>query len=147
MKRPLPNFFHCTAFKKHHSFLLDEHQKKAQYSKMFLRLPSTLDRKENFLQWKDHVHLHPIDVNYAYMKTSKNDGSMNPALLDDKELRKEVTEGYCKMMKKIAEISNKNLVRNADVYISTGGKIDPDNEFSWIDESYKQGKEKLQLSY
>ena len=81
------------------------------------------------------------------MKTSKNDGSMNPALLDDKELRKEVTGGYYKMMKKMTEISSKNLVQNSDAYISNGGKIDLDKEFSWIAESYKQGKEKIQLGY
>ena len=72
---------------------------------------------------------------------------MNPALLDHKELRKEVTGGYCKMMKKIAEVSNQNLVRNSDAYISNGGKIDPDNEFSWIDDSYKLGKDKFRLTY
>ena len=103
---------------------------------MFLYLPSTLHRKKDFLQWKDHIHLHPVDVNYDDMKTSKNDGSMTPALSDDKELTKEVTGGYYKMMKKIAEISNQNLAWNADAYISNGRKIDPDNEFSWIDESY-----------
>ena len=51
MKHPLPNIFHCTAFKKH-LFLLDEHQKKAQYSKMFLYLPSTLHRKKIFCSGK-----------------------------------------------------------------------------------------------
>ena len=55
---------------------------------------------------------------------------MNPSLLNNKDLRGEVTGAYYKLMKKIAEISNKNLVRNSDAYISTGGKIDPDNEFS-----------------
>ena len=35
-KQPLPNIFHCTAFKQHHGFLLDENQKKANFSKMFL---------------------------------------------------------------------------------------------------------------
>ena len=62
MKHLLPNIFHCTAFKKHHGFSLDENQKKADFSKMFLYLPSSLDKKEDFLQWKEHVHLHPIDV-------------------------------------------------------------------------------------
>ena len=47
MKRPLSNIFHCTAFEKHHGFLLDENQKKADFSKMFLYLPSTLDKKED----------------------------------------------------------------------------------------------------
>ena len=147
MKQPLPNIFHCTTFKKHHGFILDENQKKAKFSKMFLYLPSTLDRKEEFLKWKDHVHLHPIDVSYDELKAIHNDGDMNPALLDHKELRKEVMSGYHKVMKKIAEVSNQNLVRNSDAYISNGGKIDPDNRFSWTDDSYKQGKDKFQLSY
>ena len=99
------------------------------------------------MQWKEQVHLHPIDVSYDDLKAINNDGDMNPALLDNKELRKGVIGGYYKMMKKVAEISNQNLVRNSDAYISNGGKIDPDNEFSWIDDSYKQGKEKFQLSY
>ena len=50
-------------------------------------------------------------------------------------------------MKKVAELSNQNLVCNSDAYISNGGKINPDNEFSWIDDSYKQVKEKFQLRY
>ena len=143
----LPNIFYCIAFKKHHGFLLDENQKKADFSKMFLYLLSTLDRKEDFLQWKEHVHLHPSDVSYDDLKTLNNDRDMNPALLDHKELRKDVIGGYYKMMEKVAEVSNQHLVRNFDDCISHGGKIDPDNEFSWIDDSYKQGKDRFQLGY
>ena len=72
---------------------------------------------------------------------------MKPALLDRKELRKDVMGGYYKVMKKIAEISNQNLVRNSDAYLSSCGKVDPDNEFSWVDDSYKKGKDKFQLGY
>ena len=86
MKHPLPNIFHCTAFKKRHGFILDENK--------------------------------------------------NPALLDNKELRRDVTGGYYKIMKKIAEISNQNLIRNSDAYLSSGGKVDPDDEFLWVDDSY-----------
>ena len=76
-----------------------------------------------------------------------NNEDANPVLLDDKNSRNKVTGTYYKVMKKVAEISNQNLVRNSDAYISSGGKIDPDNEFYWIDDSYKQVKEKFQLSY
>ena len=91
---------------------------------MFLYLPSILDRKEDFLQWKDHVHLHPVDVSYEELKAINNGGDMNPALLDHKEvtIRKEVTGAYYKMMEKITEVSNKNLIRNSDAYISNGEK-------------------------
>ena len=58
------------------------------------------------MQSKDHIHLLPIDVSYDEVQKNYNDGDMNPALLDHKELRKEVTGGSYKMMKKIAEVSN-----------------------------------------
>ena len=137
VKDHLPNIFHCTAFKKHHGFLLDENQKKVTFSKLFLYLPATLDRKEEFLQWKNHVHLHPIDVTYDELKLMNENIDMNPALLDNKTLRKDVVPTYYKVMKKMAEVSDQNLIRNSDSYLAKSGKIDPDNPFQWIDDSYK----------
>ena len=110
-------------------------------------LPSTLDRKEDFLKLKDHLHLYPTDFHFDDLKEITGIKEMNPSLLNNKDLRGEVTGAYHKFMKKIAEISNQNLVRNSDAYICTGGKIDPDNEFSWSDNSYKSSKEKFQLNY
>ena len=72
---------------------------------------------------------------------------MNPSLLNNKDLRGEVVGACYKLMEKIAETSNQNSVRNSDSYISNGWKIDPDNEFSWIDYSYQLSKDKFQLSY
>ena len=86
-------------------------------------------------------------MSYEELKKIHNDGDLNPALLDNKELRRDVRGGYCKMMKKIAEISNQNLVRNSDAYLSSSGKVDPDNEFSWVVHSYKKGKNKFQSGY
>ena len=129
LKDPLPNIINCTAFKKHNGFFLDENQKKVSFSKLFLYLPSTLDRKDKFLQWKDHVQLHPIDVSYEELKLLNDGNEMNPALLDNKTLRKDVTPAYYKMMRKIAEVLNQNLIRNWDAYLSRGGKSDPDREF------------------
>ena len=54
--------------------------------------------------------------------------------------------GYYKIMKKIAELSNQNLIRNSGAFISNGGKVDTEKEFVWID-SFKQGSNKFQLSY
>ena len=68
-------------------------------------------------------------------------------MLNSKDLRGEVTGAYYKLMRKNAEILNQNLVGNSAAYISTGGKIDPDYEFFWIDDSYKSSKEKFQLNY
>ena len=86
-------------------------------------------------------------MSYEELKKIHNDDDMNPVLLDNKELRRDVVGGYYKMMKKIAEISNQNLVRNSDAYLSSSEKVDPDNEFSWVDDSYKKEKDKFQLGY
>ena len=102
------------------------------FSKLFLYLPSTLDRREKFLQWKDHVHLHPIDVNYEELKIINEGNEMNPALLDNKTLRKDLVPPYYKVMRKIAEILNQNLIRNSDAYLVRGGKPDPDNDFNGL---------------
>ena len=114
---------------------------------MFMFLPSTLARKEKFLQWEDHVNLHPVDVSYDKLKEYNDDTDFNPAHLDNKYLRKNLTKLFYKYMKRVAEILNLNIVRNSDTRLADGGQIDPDNEFSWIDNSYKEGKEKFQLSY
>ena len=50
-------------------------------------------------------------------------------------------------MKKIAELSNQNIIRNSDSFISKGGKVDADKEFVWIDDSIKQATSKFQLNY
>ena len=147
VKDPLPNIFHCTAFKKHHGLLFDKNQKNVPFSKFFLHLPAALDRKDKFLPWKDHVHLHPFDINYEELKLMNESVDMNPTLLDNKMLRKDVVSTYYKVMKKMAEVSNQNLTRNSDAYLARGGKADPDNPFQWIEDSYKQVQQKFQLSY
>ena len=146
MKKPMPNIFNCTCFKKHVSLLLDENQNQAKFSNLFLYLPSTLDRKEEFMHYKDNVNLHPVNLTFDDIKQAAAESLMDPSMLNT-DARDQVTGGYYKIMKKIAEVSNQNLVRNSDAFISSGGKIDPDNEFCWIDDSYKTSKEKFQLTY
>ena len=72
---------------------------------------------------------------------------MNSALLDNKTLGKDVVLTYYKVMKNMSKVSNQNLIRNSDAYLARGGKTDPDNPFQWIEDSYKQVRQKFQLSY
>ena len=46
-------------------------------------------------------------------------------------------------MKKAAGISNHNLVRNSNAYMSSGSKIDPDFPFSRVDDSYEKNQQKF----
>ena len=147
MNSPLPNIFSSTTFKKHTSFLLDQNELKAKYSEMFLFLPATLDRKEEFLQWKDNIHLHPIDISLDDLKEEASLTSVNPVILDVKVQRDFIVPGYYKITKKIAELSNQNVIRNSNACISGGGKIDTEKEFVWIDDSFKKGSDKFQLNY
>ena len=50
-------------------------------------------------------------------------------------------------MKEVAGVSNHNLVRNPNAYMSTGGAIDPEFKFSCIDNSYEGGQQKFHLGY
>ena len=99
MKTELPNIFSCTAFKKHVSFFIDQNQNQVKFSEMFLYLPSTLDRKEGFLQWKEHVHLHPVDLSPDDMKAFTGNKEINAALLDDQNARENIISVYYKLMK------------------------------------------------
>ena len=106
VKQPVPNIFHCTAVKKHMSYLLVENQKKSNMSHKFLFLPSTLDRKEDIMQCKNNIHLRPIDVTYNDLKELNENINFNPSDLDNKTLRKNLIPLFYKYMKSVAEISN-----------------------------------------
>lgn len=62
-------------------------------------------------------------------------------------MRKDLTKLFYNYMKAVAEISNINLIRNSHAYISSGGKTDPDQEFSWVDNSQIELENKFQLIY
>ena len=146
MKKPMPNIFNCTVFKKHISFLLDENQNNAKFSNLFMYLPSTLDGREDFMHYKYHVNLHPINITFDDLKQAADQKIMDPSFLSSNN-KSEVTDAYYKIMRKIVEVSNQNLVRSSDAFISNGGKVDPDRKISWIDDFYKLNTEKFQLTY
>ena len=87
VKQPISNIFHCTAFKNHRGYLLDENQKKSTMSCMFLFLPSTLDRKEEIMQFKNNVHLHPVYVAYNDLEEVNGNSDFNPSNVDNTTLK------------------------------------------------------------
>ena len=48
------------------------------------------------------------------MKDLTGKKEINPALLDDQNARENIISCYYKLMKKVAEVSDQNLVRNSD---------------------------------
>lgn len=144
MKTQMPNIFSCTCFKKHKQLLLEQHENSVKQSRQFFFLPATLDRKEEFIQYKDNVNLHPIEIEYDVFSEYGIE-NFNPALLErntDANLRSVIL----KIMKNVAVVSNSNLLRNANAYRSKGEEIDKEMKFQWIDESIK-ANQLLQLTY
>ena len=122
MKAPSPNTFSSTCFQKHKQLPLDQNQLRVKQSDIFFFLPATLDRKENFLQQKDNVNLHPIDLSIDSIKSEVSVTSFDHSLLENKQLRSTLVPGFYKVMKKMAELSNQSLVHNSDSFISKGGE-------------------------
>ena len=147
VRQPLPNIFQCTAFKKHLSFLMSQNQENLKFSKMFMFLPSTLDRKEEIQQYNDNVNLRPVDVSYEQLKQMNNNKDIDPSELENSDLRKDIVNVFYNIIKEVAGTPSHNLVRNWNAYMSKGGKIDPEFPFSWIDNSYQEAQEKFQLGY
>ena len=145
-KQPLPTIFQGTAFKKYIQYLLSQNQQK-DFSKKFVYLPSTLDRKEGLNQWSEHVNLHSIDVSYQHLKALNSNEDFQPEDLDNSSKRNKITEIFYSIMKEAAAASNHNLVRNSDAFLRNGGKIDPEFTFFWVNESYSEMQQKFQLGY
>ena len=80
------------------------------------------------------------------MKALNNDKDFNPAELDF-PTRSSVLPLFYSYMKKIAETSNNNLVRNSNAFLASGGKIDPNSKFEWIDSSREETQGKFEMSY
>ena len=87
MKTQLPNIFSSTCFKKHFQLLLDQNENGVKQSQLYFFLPATLDRKEEILQYKESVHLHPIDLEEDKLKNEFGIESFNPSLLEKRDQR------------------------------------------------------------
>ena len=86
---------------------------------MFMFLPSILDRKEDIQLYN------PVDVRYEQLKVLNNNKDIDPSDLYNSTLRKDIVKIFQSIMKEVAGVSNHNLVRDSNAYMSQGGKIDP----------------------
>lgn len=105
----------------------------------------TLDRKEKLNQHSNNVNLHPVDVSYDLLKRYNDNVEFNPTDSDSSSERNKIKKVFYSFMKEAADAFNHNFVRNSNAFISNDGKIDPDFEFSWINDSYVKSQQKFQL--
>ena len=76
-----------------------------------------------------------------------NNKDFDPSDLDNSAQRKDIVKIFYTNMKEVTGVSNHNLVKNSNACMSQGGKIDPEFQFSWIDNSIQEAQEKFQLGY
>ena len=114
---------------------------------MFLYFPSTLDRKEELSQWSEHVNLHPIDVSYEQLRALNGDQDFQAEDLDNSSKRNKIAKIFYSFMKEAAAACNHNLIRNSNVFLTNGGKIDSEFDFSWVNDSFSEMQQKFQLGY
>ena len=105
---------------------------------MFMFLLSTFDRKEDIQQYSSNVNLLPINVSYDQLKALNDHEDFSPADLGNSSSRNKFTKVFYSFMKEVAVASYHNLVRSCNVFITNGGKVDPDFEFSWANDLYAQ---------
>ena len=91
------------------------------------------------------VNLSPIDINENSFET-ENNISFDPSKLDIYCPEKQVmSEAVVKMLKKITDLSNSNLLRNANSLLS---KILPDVNVEWVGKMKKRLPDnKYKISY
>ena len=112
---------------------------------MFLCLPSTLDHKEELNKWSEHVNLHPIDISYEQLRALNGNQNFQPEDLENSSKRNKISKIFYSFMKEAAAASNHNLVRNSNAFLRNGRKIDPEFEFSWVNDSYSEMQQKFQI--
>ena len=144
-KQTLLHIFQSTASKKNTLYLMD--QRNQEFSKMLMFFPSTLDRKEELNQYSNNVNVHPTDVSFDELKKLNDGIEFDPADLGNISKRNKIKKVFYSFMKEAADVSNHNLIRNSNAFLSNGGKIDPEFEFSWVNDSYVKTQEKFQLGY
>ena len=115
-KEKIPDAFSCTCFNKHYNKIMNEKRGKEKHSTLFYFLPSITDRKEVINQWRDNVHLTPIDFSIEFIESlSKKKVKFAPHLLNSTEPeRMDQVDMLYGLFNHMVTVSNQNLIRNVD---------------------------------
>ena len=94
-------------------------------------LPSITDRKEAINQWRDNVHLTPIDFNIEFIDSfSEKKVKFAPHLLNSSgPERMDQVDMLYGLFNHVVTVSNQNLIRNVD-YLNVHDKRGS-NEMEW----------------
>ena len=85
-----------------------------KFSGLYLSFPSITDRVEDINRHMGSVNLLPVDISERTFKVEE-EVKFDPSKLDyDNPDKEKMRDAVFKMLKKVIELSNANLVKNAD---------------------------------
>ena len=93
-----------------HRIMFESGKLDTDFSRLYFFLPSITDRCEGINQHMNCVNIHPFDLEEKEFGAGFQPNSLNFAT----EKKNQMTGSVAKMLKRIAEISNSDLVKNAD---------------------------------
>ena len=109
-KRRIPNSFGGTLFTQHH-IMFESGELNTDFSKVYCFLLSITDRSKESNQFMNCVNIHPFD------NDEKEFGDdFKPNRLGDKKA--ETAQSVFNVLKKVAQISNTNLIKSADYLLN-----------------------------
>ena len=87
----------------------------SEFSQLYFFLSSLTDRSEEIIQYLENVNITPIDIKQNQLNVWAQNGVFNPAKLDlYGESKTVMAEAVLSCLMHMCNISNSNLVRNAD---------------------------------
>ena len=116
-EKRIPSSFSGTFFNRH-GIQYESGALQTTYSNVYYFLPSTTDKVEEINKHMESINLLPIDIPEKTFEVEDN-VQFDPSKLDYEYPEKEkITRAVVKILKKIIDISNANLVKNADGLLS-----------------------------
>ena len=127
-KKRMPSSLSGTFFNRH-KMLFETGSLQTTFSNIFYFLHSATDRSKKINRYLESANLLPTDVPVSPFETEESVVS-DPSTLDFASQDKEIMTGaVVKILKKIADMSNANLAKNADGLFS---KLEPNASAEWI---------------
>ena len=136
-RKRMSNSFSGTFFNRHR-IQYESGALNTDFSKNFVFLPSITDRIENVNRYMGSVNLSSIDITEDNFEV-EGGIPFNPSKLDYENPDKEkMRQAVLKVLKKVADLSNANIIKNAERLLS---KRSVEQDVEWVGETGKRAPE------
>ena len=143
-KRKIPSSFSGTFLNKH-KLEFESDTLQTPFSNVYYFLPSTTDRSEEMNRHLGSVHLSPIGIPEKTFERKDNVAFDPSKLVINCQEKEKMSQSVVKMLKKITNLSNSNLTRNADGLFS---QKSIDANVKWVGQTKQRlPSDKYKMSY